>query len=414
MNISKTPRLHLFQGYGIEMEYMIVDASTLNIKPIADRILRDGNNNILGEIEHGDICWSNELVSHVLELKSNGPAKDLVTIRDSFNINVGQINLLLKKDDAMLMPGAAHPWMRPALDTVLWPHDSGEIYQIYDKIFGCKGHGWSNLQSTHINLPFYDDEEFAKLHTAIRFILPIIPALTAASPILNEKFTGFMDKRLFYYEKNQAKIPSITGSVIPERVVSMHGYQKQIYDRIAKAIKPHDPDNLLKPVWLNSRGAIARFDRGSIEIRVLDIQECPTADIAIVFLISHLLKLLVNERLVSYSDQLDLSTESLYDVLACCVKNGGQSIVENQEYLRRWKVKGKISGKDLWSMIIQQVVNEYPDASVPWKSTIEQVNKGTLAERIMLALKGDLSKEHLKETYGRLATCLAKDELFEP
>jgi hypothetical protein len=27
--------------------------------------------------------------------------------------------------------------------------------------------------------------------------------------------------------------------------------------------------------FANSRGAIARFDRGAIEIRVIDIQECP-------------------------------------------------------------------------------------------------------------------------------------------
>lgn len=412
--MSKSPRLHLFQAYGIELEYMIVDDTTLNVKPIADVLLRDSSGEVLGELEKGDICWSNELVSHVVELKSNGPTKDLGSIKDSFVTNIREINEKLKKVNARLMPTAAHPWMKPAEDTVLWPYDSGDIYRIYDRIFGCKGHGWSNLQSTHINLPFYDDEEFAKLHTAIRFILPIIPALTASSPILGEKFTGFMDKRLFYYEKNQSKIPAITGMVIPEKVVTMHGYQKQIYDRIAKAIKPHDPDNMLQPVWLNSRGAIARFDRGSIEIRIVDIQECASADLTIVFFISHLLKILVSEKWISFSDQLEMSTEKLYQIFSQTIRGGSQSVIEDAEYLKYWKVKGSIQGKDLWDLIIQKIVSTYPEETKPWMDTISQINQATLAERIITALDGDYSKESLGKVYRRLGDCLATDKLFEP
>ncbi len=412
--MSKSPRLHLFQAYGIELEYMIVDDTTLNVKPIAEVLLKDANGEVTGELEKGDVCWSNELVSHVVELKSNGPTSDLAAIRDSFVSNVRQINDLLKKENARLMSTAAHPWMKPAEDTVLWPYDSGEIYRIYDRIFGCKGHGWSNLQSTHINLPFYDDEEFAKLHTAIRFILPIIPALTASSPILGEKFTGYMDKRLFYYQKNQSKIPAITGMVIPEKVVTMHGYQKQIYDRIAKAIKPHDPDNMLQPVWLNSRGAIARFDRGSIEIRIVDIQECATADLAVVFFISHLLKLLVSEKWISFSDQLDLSTETLYGVFSQTIKNGGSTIIDDKEYLRSWRINDSITGKEFWAMIIEKVTSQYPEAATPWKTTIQQINQATLAERIITALDGDFGRDNLKAVYRKLANCLGKDKLFEP
>ncbi len=412
--MSKSPRLHLFQAYGIELEYMIVDDTTLNVKPIADVLLRDSSGEVLGELEKGDICWSNELVSHVVELKTNGPTKDLGSAKESFVANIREINEQLKKANARLMPSAAHPWMKPAEDTVLWPYDSGDIYRIYDRIFGCKGHGWSNLQSTHINLPFYDDEEFAKLHTAIRFILPIIPTLSASSPILGEKFTGFMDKRLFYYEKNQSKIPAITGMVIPEKVVTMHGYQKQIYDRIAKAIKPHDPDNMLQPVWLNSRGAIARFDRGSIEIRIVDIQECASADLAIVFFISHLLKVLISEKWISFSDQLEISTESLYQIFSQTIRGGSQTIIDNPEYLKHWRVKGSIRGHELWSIIIDKVCAAYPEESRPWVDTIRQINQATLAERIMTALDGDHSRENLEKVYRQLGDCLDKDKLFEP
>ena len=42
-----------------------------------------------------------------------------------------------------------------------------------------------------------------------------------------------------------------------------------------RAIDPLDTEGILQEEWLNSRAAIARFDRGAIEIRCMDTQECP-------------------------------------------------------------------------------------------------------------------------------------------
>src|SRR5205085_672277 len=149
------------------------------------------------------------------------------------------------------------------------------------KIFDCRGHGWSNLQSTHLNLPFYGEAEFARLHAAIRMLLPLLPALCASSPILDGKPTGQLDTRLHYYRGNQAKIPSITGKVIPEPIYSSFAYKKSIYKKIEEDIGPFNTNEVLDPIWVSSRGAIPCFDRGSIEIRIMDIQECPSADLAI-------------------------------------------------------------------------------------------------------------------------------------
>src|SRR5665811_1134453 len=88
---------------------------------------------------------------------------------------------------AQLMPGAMHPWMDPHSETRLWLGDNAVIYGAYDRIFDCKSHGWANLQSMHVNLPFADDNEFARLHAASRLVLPILPALAASSPIAEDK-----------------------------------------------------------------------------------------------------------------------------------------------------------------------------------------------------------------------------------
>ena len=118
------------------------------------------------------------------------------------------------------MPSGAHPWMNPDRDTKLWPHGDDAIYRAYDRIFGCQGHGWSNLQSMHINLPFKDDAEFGRLHAAIRVVLPLLPALAASTPFLDGKNTGLIDARIDTYARNQRSVPSITGRVIPEPVRS--------------------------------------------------------------------------------------------------------------------------------------------------------------------------------------------------
>jgi gamma-glutamyl:cysteine ligase YbdK (ATP-grasp superfamily) len=215
--MQQPPRIHLFQGYGIELEYMLVDRDTLKIKPITDELIKHETGAYQSDFENGIVTWSNELVLHVVELKSTRPENNFTGLENAFAENVRRINAILASSNAMLMPSAAHPFMNPMTETKIWPHENNEVYDIYNKIFDCRGHGWSNLQSTHLNLPFFDDEEFAKLHAAVRIVLPLLPALCASSPILDGQLTGMLDTRLKYYRTNQSKMPSITGRVIPFR-----------------------------------------------------------------------------------------------------------------------------------------------------------------------------------------------------
>jgi carboxylate-amine ligase len=336
-------------------------------------------------------------------------------LANDFKKNISEINRQLAKHDAMLLSSAAHPWMNPSTETKLWQHDSNEVYLAYDRIFNCKGHGWSNLQSTHINLPFYDDEEFSKLHTAIRFLLPIIPCLTASSPILNSKFTGYFDRRLYYYERNQSKIPLLTGKVIPERIYSKHGYQKYIYDKIAEAIEPFDTDNILKPVWLNSRGAIARFDRGAIEIRIIDIQECPAADMSVVVLIVQLLKLLVDGKWVTFEKQKSFETSNLQEIFHESVKDASKAQVSNLDYLKALGYEKSTSGGQIWKDLLAVVLDKFPNEMSAWSSTLQgMMAQGTLAERLVVAINEDYSRENLQLVYGKLAECLNQNKLFVP
>jgi len=56
---------------------------------------------------------------------------------------------------------------------------------------------------------------------------------------------------------------------------------REILAPLYAEMHPLDPEGILCHEWLNSRGAIARFDRNAVEIRLVDVQECPLADLAI-------------------------------------------------------------------------------------------------------------------------------------
>lgn len=152
--ISKKRPLHLFEGFGVELEYMIVNRDSLDIMPISDRVLVNNSAEVVNELVLDGVAWSNELALHVIEIKTAGPATNLSSVDLEFQKHVEKIDTLLEPFGARLMPGAAHPWMDPYNGVELWPHEYNPIYEAYNRIFNCSGHGWSNVQSTHLNLPF--------------------------------------------------------------------------------------------------------------------------------------------------------------------------------------------------------------------------------------------------------------------
>ena len=405
--------LHLFDGYGVELEYMVVDQETLDVRPIVDILFRYFSGTQTSEVDNGPIAWSNELTAHVVEVKTNGPTPDLFQASQDFHRNIEIINTILDQHNAMLLPSAAHPWMDPIQEMVLWPHDAHEIYNLYNTIFDCRGHGWANVQSTHLNLPFSGDAEFSRLHTAIRLLLPLLPALTASSPILDGKPTGWLDSRLKVYLHNQDQLPILTGRLIPEAVFNEAEYERKIFAPMMAAISPFDPEGIMGKYFLNSRGAIARFDRGAIEIRILDIQECPLADCSIAQLIVETLKGLVAERWSDYALQSRADTEMLRDIFLRVIQTGEQTMVAEPQYLRLFGLSGKaLPVAEIWQYLFTKC-GELLDKKC--RVPLEQIlREGCLSTRIMRGLQGDYRQENIREQYRRLAESLRQNSLYLP
>lgn len=403
-------KYHLFEVYGIELEYMLVNNFNFKIAPIVDKLLTQKAGELTSDVDNGVIAWSNELVAHVIEIKTNGPTADLNSLSQSFHENIVEINKILQGLDSKLLPTACHPLMNPSIDTQLWKHSYSEVYDLYNRIFNCQGHGWSNVQSTHINLPFYDDEEFEKLHAAIRVLLPLIPGLCASSPILEGKATGLKDTRLEYYKTNQREIPEMTGLVIPEQVFSKVDYYATIFEPIKKAIRPFDTKKILDHHFLNSRGAIARFDRNAIEIRLVDIQESPKADIAICVLIIEVLKLLVNETLASLESQKEWTKQALFDILNPTITEAESYSISNKTYLKMFGIKEVSTVQHVWKHLFELAKPQIHESHYEALNVI--LSEGTLSTRILKAMGNDYSEQHIRKVYSELAQCLEGNKMF--
>ncbi|SMG48337.1 carboxylate-amine ligase [Marivirga sericea] len=406
--INPTKTYSLFECIGIELEYMIVNRKTLMPAPISDQLILKKIGHITDELDNGNISWSNELVLHVLELKTTVPMPGVEGLSQDFHDNIKEINEILAEMDCQLMPTAMHPLFNPMTDVKLWPHERNEIYSRYNQIFDCKGHGWGNLQSMHINLPFANDEEFYVLHEAIRLIMPLIPALSASSPIFDGQKSEVLDNRLAFYEQNQKRVPSITGKVIPESVQNKADYEGKILNKIYRDIAPFDKDSSLQEEWLNSRGAIARFDRNAIEIRIIDLQECPAADIALAEFVVQALKFIIPA--VKKSDPID--EYELYDIYRLALEKGGRNIISNEEYLRIFDLdqEEKVTIEKIWKHILKHVyISEEKEAIINYI-----LENGNLSQRILANLKEQKwSAENIKKEYQLLVNCLTENKLYK-
>jgi gamma-glutamyl:cysteine ligase YbdK (ATP-grasp superfamily) len=409
---TPAPKLHAFDAYGIELEYMIVRRDDLAVLPVADALLRAASGDDSGEVERGLLGWSNELVLHVIELKNRQPLADLQALAIDFQREVGAVEDLLQGLGARLMPGAMHPWMDPARETRLWPHRNEAIYQAYARLFDTNSHGWANLQSMHINLPFADDEEFARLHAAIRLLLPILPALAASSPVADGRLKADADYRMQVYWHNADRMPSIAGEVVPEAVCSRAEYEDIILGAMYRDIAPFDPERILQHEWLNSRGAIARFDRNAVEIRVLDVQECPLADLSIASAVVHAVQALY--RMDAAKAQNALPTGELASLLRDCIRDGERAVIAHPAYLEALGYPGRrCEAAELWAHLIARMPQQ--SGAAFWHAPLQAILRhGTLSRRIRRALGDDDSRAHLQAVYRELCDCLQQGRLFLP
>lgn len=289
---------------GPEHEFSIVNEQ-LQALPIVDKLIKDFHGRIVNFVELPRFTFGKELQLHVMEIKANSPFKSPEIFEETMqNAVETMLDFLGRKYHAYLLGTGMHPLLRLE-ETGVWPHRHRQIYHEFGRIFNLKQHGWLNIQSFHLNLPYSKEENGILLHNLLADLCAYVPAVSASSPIFEGVIGSNVDNRLHFYKTNQAEVPSITGDVVPEYASSFKQYHNAIIGRYSKDLAQLGAGKtLLLKEWINSRGVIFRFDRSALEVRVMDEQECVKSDVALSCFIRSALRGFIAEKVEPLPHQL--------------------------------------------------------------------------------------------------------------
>jgi hypothetical protein len=270
---------------GTEHEFSINDPQ-FRALPVSDEILKTICGSFSSEILFGDVKLGKELQKTVLEMVPRNPAESIPVLEEQLINGIRKFSHVFR-DRYQLLGLGMHPTLKLE-ETAVWDHDEGEYYEVYDRLFDIRQHGWLNIQALQVNLSYSGEKDLVRQFNRLRSLLPYLIAVTAASPIVEGKITGTADNRLLYYRENQKEIPLICNRIVPEKIGSVQDYRRD-QEEIFAELRAKDA-GILCEEWVNSGGVIIRFSRKCLEVKALDEQDCIRSDMAVCAFISSLLR----------------------------------------------------------------------------------------------------------------------------
>jgi gamma-glutamyl:cysteine ligase YbdK (ATP-grasp superfamily) len=375
----------------------------LKALPIVDKVLKDFHGRVVNFVEQPHFTFGKELQLHVMEVKPNAPFRSPVSFEETMQEAVLALtDFLERKYDADLLGTGMHPLLRLE-DTGVWPHRHRQIYEAYSKVFNLKRHGWLNIQSFQLNLPYQDEGSGIHLHNVLANLCAYLPAIAASSPFYEGKLGEYVDNRLHFYMLNQKEVPSVAGDVVPEYVGSLNEYEGRIIGKYSRDLLVAGAGELLLGKdWVNSRGAIFRFDRRAVEVRVMDEQECVKSDVALSCFIRSALRGLMKEK-----TEL-LPHELLVKDFNSTITRGLAAKVHNPQ---------GHTAREVCSYFCRVALDNAEDEEKKYLSIVKKRIEGenlaeTIRRRVQLrAQKTDL-KEAIVGVYSRLIKCLVDNEPY--
>lgn len=292
---------------GTEHEYSI-NNDQFRPLPVSDKIIRKICGRYESEILFGNAKLGKELQKTVLEFVPRQPADSLSPLETQVMDGIDRFTTIFRGQYRLLGLGM-HPLARVD-DIPVWDHDEGEYYEVYDRLFNIRQHGWLNIQALQVNLSYDNDRDMVRLYNRLRPLLPYLIAVTASSPMVEGELTGSCDNRLLYYRTNQKEIPLICNNIIPEKIRSVADYRKT-QEEIFSELRSRDA-GILCEEWLNSSGLIIRFSRRCIEIKALDEQESVRSDLAVCAFIRALLRCPALPVATDQDDLLSLTEDAIH------------------------------------------------------------------------------------------------------
>jgi glutathione synthase/RimK-type ligase-like ATP-grasp enzyme/gamma-glutamyl:cysteine ligase YbdK (ATP-grasp superfamily) len=397
-----------FEVCGLELEYPIVDRD-LHVASLVEPALAALAGRPASTATCGVVGYSNEIVDHVLEIKTEVPLRSLAETEDVLVEGVRRVGgLLAERFDARLLPTGMHPWFDPVRANV-WRRANRKIYDTYERLFDVRSHGWANVQATHVNLPLGRDElDAVTMMNAAALLVPYLPALAASTPMYDRKLGPAVDNRLAYLIEHQARIPESCGDMVPEYIDSLRGYRRDVLGPMYAAVDRLEDAGALRHDFLNARGAVFKLGRESMEVRVLDTQECVKMDVSIAAFVRCALRALA-DRLRAGALPLPERARLIEDFRAT-VRDGTRARVHAPH------LGGAGPVRDALAAAFDMAREVARSEEGPMLYRVEQIaERGTLSERMAAVLRArsrtDTELANVaRRLYIRLSECLLDNE----
>ena len=405
-----------FEVAGMELEYPVVDRD-LNVASLVEPAFRLLAGRGTSDVELGAVGFSNEIADHVFEVKTTAPVRSLATAEEVLAEGIQRFSAVLRSEfDARLMPTGMHPWMDPRKGK-LWTRSGGRIYGTYERLFDVRSHGWMNVHAMHLNLPMGREGEAVAMHTAAALLVPYLPALAASSPMFDGELQPEADGRLAWILKHQARIPESQGELVPEFVESFADYRKRIFAPMYAALDRMPDTAPIRHEFFNARGAVLRFARKAMEVRVIDTQECVKADVAVAVFTRSALKRLTRRVLAG---RVELPGHAvLVEDFRACIRDGSRARVQAPHFaLEELRADdGTLGARDVLRHLLEGARGAVLKPESPYLELAgRMIETGTLSEHIRAALDpfAEASDEDFTEAarkvYIELMDCLEANE----
>ena len=382
-----------FDGYGLAVDYLLVESGSLI--PMAPANIKDAGK---------DASWCVNKTATGIRLSTRTPANGLPAAGDRIVDGVKRMNALVEeRSGGMLLPSGGHPFARIG--------DAPLSLENHTDLFGSRTAGALWTSGTTVEIPFTDEQDFGRLHTAVRMVLPLIPAISAASPFLEGERASGLSARLLAVMDGTPSIPELTGSYIPEVALDQAEYYRIVLEPIARAIADRDLAERIDYHTVNQRAAVASFDQGTIAINVADTQECPGMDAAVAEMTVAVINAMRAGRWVSNYLQRAWHESDLLAILKDVATMGSEAVITNRDFLLMFgKMRESATAGELWRDLYQQLREGLSEST---RIRIAHIlDHGCLAQRILRRTGERPSREGLVDVYRELATCLKEDRPF--
>ncbi len=409
--------LHGLLGFRLSLHFALVGWSSLDVLPLADEVLSlrcEGER--IRRVREGDVVWQNVGPRHNLSIASAHGFDSVLHAHDFFEAQVKALAEQAARVEGKLMPGGMHPWF--CADRVeRWPHEDAAQDSAMHKLFGVGRHGWANQQGLDLALPFSSEAEFKLLYAALRFLQPLLPALSSASPIAEGAIGPARQCRVAARHDLVCSHPDFARTSVqrhvPPALDSLAAFDSLVAQPLHVALRRHGLSDALTPRQVSAGGLWAERTQEHLAIRMLDGQECVSANLAVVAAVQALVHQLSFDSPVATAELDVWPAARLDELVQNSITHGESAIVRDADYLRAWGFPegNRCRAQELLQFLWEdKLAARFDRALAPFLETI--VMQGSLASRILKALPPQWNAEALFIVYRNVVKSLAENVSF--